>query len=193
MKKPLQVLKCIYLQTVPALLSNTEEHSRFNKVKEDPSPQKQNCSQFSDPTQPVVSRHHYCYIITTPIFVHHHQNSMTVESFLTRELDIRFIDARNIVTEAKINLGVNGYPSKDQERELREEAIKIFQQRPGEAQTTMRRLSADLEAIKIPAGSKSSRASTTSNEEDAVSSICGSFASEEVSSRGRKMWPSRRR
>ncbi len=112
---------------------------------------------------------------------------MTVESFLTRELDIRFIDARNIVTEAKITLGVNGYPSKDQERQLREEAIKIFQQRPGEAQTTMRRLSADLEAIKIPAGSQSSRVSTaTSNDED-------SFASEEVSSRGRKMWPLRRR
>jgi hypothetical protein len=111
---------------------------------------------------------------------------MTVESILTRELDIRFIDARKIVTEAKISLGMHGYPSKDQESELREEAIKIFQQRPEEAQTTMRRLSADLDAIKIPAGYYDS--------EDISS--CGSFVSDEVSSKGpkmSKMWPMRRR
>jgi hypothetical protein len=121
---------------------------------------------------------------------------MTVESILTRELDICFIDARHMVTEAKIILGIHGYPSKDQERELREEAIKIFGQRPQETQNTMRRLSADLEAIKIPAAdSQCSRA--FASDEGSVSS-CGSFApSDEVSSRGghkmSNMWPMRRR
>jgi hypothetical protein len=121
---------------------------------------------------------------------------MTVESILTRELDIRFIDARHIATEAEISLGIHGYPSKDQERELREEAIKIFGQRPQETQNTMRRLSADLEAIKTPAtDSQCSRA--FASDEDAASS-CGSFTpSGEVSSQGghkmSKMWPMRRR
>jgi hypothetical protein len=121
---------------------------------------------------------------------------MNVESLLTRELEIRFIDARNIVTEAKVSLGIHGYPSKRQAIEVREESIKIFRQRPEETQTAMRRLSADLEAIKIPAGSLNSRASDSDGESEDVSS-CTSFATDKASLKGRKMsnmvWPMRRR
>jgi hypothetical protein len=115
---------------------------------------------------------------------------MTVESLLTRELEIRFIDARSIVTEAKVSLGIHGYPSKDQESKVREEAIKIFRQRPEETQTTMRRLSTDLEAIKISADSLSSR---TCDSDSSESEDLSSYAS---AARGRKrtnMWPMRRR
>jgi hypothetical protein len=40
---------------------------------------------------------------------------MTVESFLIGKLGICFINARNIITEAKISLGIHRYPSKYQE------------------------------------------------------------------------------
>lgn len=114
---------------------------------------------------------------------------MTVESLLTRKLEIRFIDARNIVTEAKVSLGIHGYPSKDEEREVREEAIKIFRQRPEETQTAMIRLSADLEAIKIPAGSLKS---DTDGESEDLSS-CASFVTDKAPLKGRMVWPLRRR
>jgi hypothetical protein len=51
---------------------------------------------------------------------------MSVESYLTRELDIRFIDARSIVNEAKVGLGIVGYPLKEQDKLLKQEAIKIY-------------------------------------------------------------------
>jgi hypothetical protein len=82
---------------------------------------------------------------------------MSVESYLTRELDIRFIDARNIVTEAKVSLGIQGYPSKDQLQELTLESMRLFESRPEAQKISMRRMSSDLESVKIPAGSLSSR------------------------------------
>ena len=54
---------------------------------------------------------------------------MSVESTLTRELDIRFIDARVLTTEAKLNLGIEGYPSLEQTSELIAEATRIFEER----------------------------------------------------------------
>jgi hypothetical protein len=40
---------------------------------------------------------------------------MTVEALLAREVMIRrFIDARFIATEARIGLGIHGYPTKTQ-------------------------------------------------------------------------------
>ena len=94
---------------------------------------------------------------------------MSVESFLTRKLDIRFIDARSIVNEAKVGLGIHGYPTKDQEVSIRKEACRIFCERSEANKDTMRRLSASLEAIKIPSGSMSSDTSfcsSSSFEED---------------------------
>ena len=51
---------------------------------------------------------------------------MTIESSLTRELNIRFIDARAIATEAKLNLGIDGYPSMYEESQIIEEAVRIY-------------------------------------------------------------------
>jgi hypothetical protein len=86
----------------------------------------------------------------------HKQTIMTVESFLTRELTLRFIDARNIATEAKLNLEILHYPTKDQEQAIREEACRIFASRPKEQRQAMQRMSADLlEAVRIPNASLS--------------------------------------
>ena len=82
---------------------------------------------------------------------------MTVESYLTRKFDIRFIDARCIANEAKVNLAIDGYPTKEQQMLIRREACKIFCDRSDISKDTMRRLSATLdEVIKINPGSSSS-------------------------------------
>ena len=74
---------------------------------------------------------------------------MTVEASLTRELDIRFIDARVLATEAKLNLGLTCYPGKAQERLITREAIRIFrEERPEQFKTILRQQKADLESAK---------------------------------------------
>jgi len=78
------------------------------------------------------------------------ESIMTVESLLTRELSIRFIDARKFATEAKLNLGVEGYPSKEQEDLVFAEAINIFRQRPEEVKTALRCLRSELDMVKSP-------------------------------------------
>jgi Flp pilus assembly protein TadD len=77
----------------------------------------------------------------------HDLNNMSVESFLANELNIRFMDARLIVAEAKFSLRIHGSSTKDQKRELREQAIKIFRLRPEKSQAMMRRTSGDSEAV----------------------------------------------
>lgn len=52
--------------------------------------------------------------------------TMTIESILERELSICYIDARNILTTAKLNLGIYGYESPGQREALIQEAQKIF-------------------------------------------------------------------
>ena len=47
-----------------------------------------------------------------------------VESFLKRELNIRFIDARSLATEDKNNLNITGYPSAEQKELLKVEAMR---------------------------------------------------------------------
>lgn len=85
---------------------------------------------------------------------------MTVESILTRQLNIRFIDARSLCNEAKLNLGIEGYYEEGQEDELIHEAIQIFSKRPTELKQTMRQLKCDLDAVKIPKGSMSNRSTS---------------------------------
>jgi hypothetical protein len=115
---------------------------------------------------------------------------MPVEAYLTRQLNIRFIDARNICTEAKVSLGVEGYPTDDQEVMLIQESIQIFARRPNESKTAMRRLKSDLDAVKNPAGSASSldetRRLSASGSEDASSlSNASEFAGDKSSQRRR--------
>lgn len=79
--------------------------------------------------------------------------STSIESFLTRELDLRFIDARTIATEARVSLGILGYPSSDQIAQVREEAIRIFHSKSGGDQRALRQLNMELvEALKNTSG-----------------------------------------
>ena len=75
---------------------------------------------------------------------------MSVESIITRELDIRFIDARSLTTEAKLNLGIEGYVANDEQRDaLVAEATRIFQEeRPTGQKAAMKVLNSRLNAIK---------------------------------------------
>lgn len=49
-----------------------------------------------------------------------------IESILTRRLGITFIDARTVATEAKLNLGIHGYPTPEEKALLVDEAERIF-------------------------------------------------------------------
>ena len=75
---------------------------------------------------------------------------MSVESYLTRQLNIRFIDARALCNDAKLSLGVQGYHSEDQQAPLIDEAVRLFQQRPEHVKATMTRLRCELDTIKNP-------------------------------------------
>jgi hypothetical protein len=102
---------------------------------------------------------------------------MPVEAYLTRQLSIRFIDARTLCTEARVSLGVEGYPTDDQEVMLIQEAIKIFARRPNETKTAMRSLKSNLDAVTSPAGSTSSfNSCESSDSEDASLSNAGALA-----------------
>jgi hypothetical protein len=125
---------------------------------------------------------------------------MTVEAVLTRELEIRFIDARALCNEAKLGLGIVGYPSPEQEVLLVEEAKMIFRARPEETQHTMITLKSNLDAVKIPKGSMSSRRSPSCDGTEQESSeflssdlSISSKLSSSSSSRKFKLWPFRRR
>jgi hypothetical protein len=101
---------------------------------------------------------------------------MTVEHELTRELDIRFIDARSIVNDAKVMLSIQGYTSKEDDVKIRHAALHIFDQQPESSKRTMRSMSAGLEAVKISNGSVSS------SKEFSDADSCHSFAlSDEMS------------
>ena len=86
---------------------------------------------------------------------------MSVESTLTRELNIRFIDARAIATEAKLNLGIDGYVS-DHHMQLAvvNEATRIFQEEKSQSdriamQVINQRLNYAKKSMKPPCSSSS--------------------------------------
>ena len=116
----------------------------------------------------------------------------TVEGVLTRELEIRFIDARALCNEAKLGLGFVGYPSPEQEVLLVEEAKMLFQARPEETQRAMITLKSNLVTVKFL--SKGSL-SCDGTEEDSVFLSSDMPISSKVSSSSRrfKLWPLLRR
>ena len=107
----------------------------------------------------------------------------SIEGFLTRELNIRFIDARQITNEAKIALGIEGYPSKSQMRALRHQALAIFETRPSHAKDTMRQLSGELDAVKARSSAHAHPQGSLSDKEDSSSSDDNS-----ISSKARRGW-----
>ena len=51
---------------------------------------------------------------------------MGVESKISRALDIRFIDARAIATEAKLSLGIEGYHESSRDDDIIQAAMKMY-------------------------------------------------------------------
>ena len=63
---------------------------------------------------------------------------VSIESLLTRELDLQFIDARTIAMEARLSLGIEGYPSPDQYDVIRTRAIELFSSKSPTEQVALR-------------------------------------------------------
>jgi hypothetical protein len=112
-----------------------------------------------------------------------HTYIMSLEATLTRELNIRFIDARAFATEAKIQLGVEGYPTKAQEEALIAEAMYIFYVRPKEVRDSLVVLKSDLDAVKLSIGSLSSAASTVEMDDASSYTDSSTFTSSTSSSK----------
>eukprot|EP00934_Nitzschia_sp_Nitz4_P006660 Nitzschia sp. Nitz4//scaffold83_size84149//1530//1856//NITZ4_005158-RA/size84149-processed-gene-0.11-mRNA-1//1//CDS//3329558899//6650//frame0 len=92
----------------------------------------------------------------------------TIESILTRELNLRFIDARIIASEAKVALGIQGYPSAAQLPALHQEAERIFYTKSAQERSSMQQMNVDFESMKHSAHSVHS---------DDESSVASSHAS----------------
>jgi hypothetical protein len=73
---------------------------------------------------------------------------MTVESILCGKLGIRFVDARNLSVQARLNLGLSGYASKRQEGNVLREALKIFEEAvPDKEKDFMRTVRKELDIV----------------------------------------------
>ena len=72
---------------------------------------------------------------------------MVLESTLTRDLAITFIDARHLTVQAKISLGIDGYPTNDQGEMVIQRAIELFEDQPVEIQQRMKRNKTALDDI----------------------------------------------
>ena len=79
-----------------------------------------------------------------------------IASRLSRELDVSFIDARNIAAEARVVLAIEGYPTADQVSMIVDEAHRIFQNMPVDEQKRLRMKNLELETIKSSSSSLSS-------------------------------------
>ena len=99
---------------------------------------------------------------------------MSIESSLMRGLEIRFIDAKLMVTEAKLSLGISGYTSEDnidQQERIIDEAIRIFHTKPEPEQVAMHVLHNRLNAIKSKGGSSCGSSVGTRTAPSLVSSM----------------------
>jgi hypothetical protein len=74
---------------------------------------------------------------------------MPVESTLCRVLNIRFIDARGLVTEAKLNMGILGYHDETLEESLVAEATRLYEELDDDRKDELRLLKSELDGIKI--------------------------------------------
>ena len=111
---------------------------------------------------------------------------MSVESIITRELDIRFIDARSLTTEAKLNLGIEGYVANDEQRDaLVAEATRIFQEeRPTGQKAAMKVLNSRLNAIKSSSDHSSAFSCASSSSAAPFDGESGEFSIDSTSTTG---------
>jgi hypothetical protein len=116
--------------------------------------------------------------------------SITLESTLTREFDIRFIDARSIVNEAKVKMGIFGYPSKGDEPKICREARRLFESQSHADKEAMWRLSANFQAIKDSSSSSFSAVGSSVHQgtsDDSRMSAVGSVSSSSTRSSSSSM------
>ena len=108
---------------------------------------------------------------------------MTVESTLCRALNIRFIDARGLVTEAKLNMGIIGYYDETLHDQLLDEARRLYEELDEDRRVQLGVLKSELDGIKIQRNSSRSGSIQSSNGDDSISSS---------SSRRFSLWSKRR-
>ena len=82
---------------------------------------------------------------------------MSIESTLSRELNISFLDARRLAADARVGLGIEGYSSKDQEEDILAESMALFYQSSSEKRRSLRASKTTLENHKISSNSISNR------------------------------------
>eukprot|EP00934_Nitzschia_sp_Nitz4_P001406 Nitzschia sp. Nitz4//scaffold130_size63480//46915//47355//NITZ4_006256-RA/size63480-processed-gene-0.94-mRNA-1//-1//CDS//3329535210//1406//frame0 len=88
---------------------------------------------------------------------------MSLTSDLSRQLDIRFIDARNLLNQAKLNLEIHGYVQDEHSnQQIQDEALRLFHERNGSEQLEMKQANWSLEAAKISTSSSSLSSSSDS-------------------------------
>ena len=80
---------------------------------------------------------------------------MPLESQLTRDLDIRFIDARRLVAEARVNLNLSGYIGPEQESLVLQEARRVFAGQTSKTRKNLQRSNWEMEQVKLMNGSMS--------------------------------------
>ena len=90
---------------------------------------------------------------------------MTIEAALTRKLSISFIGARALATEAKLQMGIQGYPSKDMQERVTDLAVELFHGKTQEIQRGMLRERAIVDMAK-----EISKASLSSSSRHSLSS-----------------------
>ena len=125
--------------------------------------------------------------------------SWTIESTLIRDLGICFIDARRLSTEAKLKLGVKGYPSVEMKLKCVELAIEIFNAKSSQERDAMRQMKVGLDSAKqevnvsIPentikafGGSSNNKKVTRASAASTTKSSASSNNSDNASSRRRR-------
>jgi hypothetical protein len=100
---------------------------------------------------------------------------MTIEAALTRELGIRFIDARCLATEAKLREAIEGYPTEEQKAKLLQTAFVLFDEKSEDEQFAMKQLNDDLESVK---SSHSHSVKRGGHDQDGSEHSCSTIASQ---------------
>eukprot|EP00934_Nitzschia_sp_Nitz4_P001142 Nitzschia sp. Nitz4//scaffold186_size43309//5543//5875//NITZ4_007315-RA/size43309-processed-gene-0.35-mRNA-1//-1//CDS//3329539752//1142//frame0 len=97
----------------------------------------------------------------------------SIESMITRELDVRFIDAHVIVNEAKISLGLEGYPKQQDIERIHAESVRLFFTKTKDERESLRRMHWDLESVKSEGSHISDTESTLSSHIDSEHGVGG--------------------
>ena len=97
----------------------------------------------------------------------------SAEISITRKLQLTYIDARSLINEARITLGIIGYLNDDQRALVEEEAIKIFHSKPRQERQRLQKTKSDFDEFKTARKAlegKTVGADTSSNR-DSLSSL----------------------